>query len=133
GSHSRTHAMLSALPARSAREEIDAPRRELEAMLGKPVLDFAYPYGGFVDFDETSRRLVEEAGYRCAVPTQPGLVLRGDDPFALRRCLLEDVPAFVAGFDLLLKVWRERRRTGEAATPLRKRASYLAREGERHA
>lgn len=43
---------------------------------------FAYPYG---DYSESARAMLEEAGFLCAVTTQPGKVHPGDDPLLLQR------------------------------------------------
>lgn len=121
GAHSRTHPILARLEPALAKEEIEGSRREIEALLGRPVLDFAYPNGYVGDFDDTTCRLVAEAGYRCALTTEQGTVRRGDDRLALRRCLPGNVPLFVAGFDLLLRAWGDRGRVGDLARPLKKR------------
>jgi peptidoglycan/xylan/chitin deacetylase (PgdA/CDA1 family) len=121
GAHSRTHPILARLEASSAREEIETSRREIEALLGRPVLDFAYPNGYVGDFDETTCRLVAEAGYRCALTTEQGTVRHGDDRLALRRCLPGNVPLFVAGFDLLLRAWNDRGRAEDLGRPLAER------------
>ena len=125
GAHSRTHPILSGINPTEAREEIAGSRRELEQLLGVEVLDFAYPNGRFSDFDQTTRELVAEAGYRCAVTTEPGTVRRGDDPLALRRCMPEDVPTFLASFDLLLRIWKDRRRPADGSRPVGNRTSHL--------
>ena len=125
GAHTRTHPILSELGDERARLEIEGSRLELEALLALPVLDFAYPNGRFHDFDENTCRLVLAAGYRCAVTTEPGTVRRGDDRLALRRCLPDNVPVFLASFDLLIPAWRDRRRLGDLAEPLARRRSYL--------
>ena len=125
GAHSRTHPILSALEPESARAEIDGSRKDLETMLGQPVLDFAYPNGRFSDLSDTTCRLVAEAGYRCAVTTEPGTVRRGDDRLALRRCLPGNVPAFLASFELLSRAWADRHRAGDLVRPLGQRHSYL--------
>jgi peptidoglycan/xylan/chitin deacetylase (PgdA/CDA1 family) len=133
GAHSRTHPILATLSHERAREEIDGSRRDLEAALSAPVRDFAYPNGRFEDFDDAICRIVGQAGYRCAVTTEPGIVRRGDDRLALRRCLPENVPPFLAGFDLLVRAWKDRGREGDAARPIPKRVSCLRREGGRAA
>lgn len=43
---------------------------------------FAYPYG---DYNESSIGMVKEAGFGCAVTTQPGKAKPGDDPMLLPR------------------------------------------------
>lgn len=125
GAHTRTHPILSSLQPEQAREEIDGSRKDLEQMLDRPVLDFAYPNGRFADLNDTIRGLVDEAGYRCAVITEPGTIRHGDDRLALRRCLPGNVPAFLASFELLSRAWVDRHRTGDLARPLGRRTSYL--------
>jgi peptidoglycan/xylan/chitin deacetylase (PgdA/CDA1 family) len=125
GAHSRTHPILSGLGPVEARAEIAGSRADLEQMLGRPVLDFAYPNGRYPDINDTICRLVAEAGYRCAVTTEPGTVRRGDDRLALRRCLPGNVPAFLASFDLLVRARADRHRKGDLARPLGRRISYL--------
>lgn len=66
GSHGRTHARLAgADPALVWAETYDS-RLELEALTGRPVAGFAYPYGAM---DAAARSAVREAGYTygCAV------------------------------------------------------------------
>ena len=43
---------------------------------------FAYPYG---DYNDRSRKMVESAGFLCAVTTQYGKAHPGDDPLLLPR------------------------------------------------
>ena len=43
---------------------------------------FAYPYG---DYSDNARLMIEQAGFRCAVTTQPGWVHPGMDPLKLPR------------------------------------------------
>ncbi len=60
-SHSSTHPRLTDIPLGQARRELSGSRAVLEQMLGRPVEDFAYPYGA------CNPTLVREAfanGYR---------------------------------------------------------------------
>ncbi|MCH8315600.1 MAG: polysaccharide deacetylase family protein [Planctomycetes bacterium] len=60
-SHSSTHPRLTDLPLGQARRELSQSKAVLEQMLGRPVEDFAYPYGA------CNPTLVREAfasGYR---------------------------------------------------------------------
>lgn len=125
GSHTRFHPILSSLHPEAARTELEGSRVDLERLVGRPVVDFAYPNGRFDDFSEDTCRLVAVSGYRCAVTTEPGTVRRGDDRLALRRCLPTDVPAFLAAFDLLTRAWADRRRQGDSGFPIARRVSCL--------
>jgi peptidoglycan/xylan/chitin deacetylase (PgdA/CDA1 family) len=82
GSHSLTHARLTRLTLRDAREEIFASKKKLEDSFGVPVDHFCYPYG---DLNEPVRELVVEAGYRAACTTQFGVNTPATPPFALHR------------------------------------------------
>jgi peptidoglycan/xylan/chitin deacetylase (PgdA/CDA1 family) len=63
GSHTRTHADLSRVTEREAREEVFESKADLEQALGAPVDFLAYPGGAF-----TARvaGFAREAGYRAA-------------------------------------------------------------------
>jgi len=80
--HTVTHPSLVSLSEEDAREEIAGSKRELEEKLGRPVEVFSYPAGLYGARD---RRLVEEAGFRAAVTTEPGPNLPDGDPLLLRR------------------------------------------------
>jgi peptidoglycan/xylan/chitin deacetylase (PgdA/CDA1 family) len=82
GSHTITHPYLSSEAPDRQREELEDSRRQLEEVLERPVLDFCYPGGGY---DETTRHLVAEAGYRSATTSEFGVVGPGDDPLRLMR------------------------------------------------
>ena len=63
GSHSLTHRDLTTRPDRQM-DEIVGSRRQLESLLGIPVLSFAYPFGAY---DQSSLGYVHFAGYLAAV------------------------------------------------------------------
>ena len=64
GSHSCTHPFLSRIVDHSVFEsEISGSKRTIELHLGKPIEEFAYPYGAF---NQSVIQLVEKAGYRSA-------------------------------------------------------------------
>jgi peptidoglycan/xylan/chitin deacetylase (PgdA/CDA1 family) len=86
GAHTRTHPALTTLPDDEARDEIEAPRREIEVRTGAVVTAFAYPAGLFSPRDCD---LVEAGGYSVAVTTDPGVNLPEQSPFALRRTVVE--------------------------------------------
>lgn len=63
GSHGLSHRELTVPPYRQE-DEIVESRRRLEALLGVPVLSFAYPFGAY---DDDSLRNVHSAGYIAAM------------------------------------------------------------------
>ncbi len=82
GSHSLTHARLTRLTLRDAREEIFASKNKLEDLFGVAIEHFCYPYG---DWNESVRDLVVEAGYRTACTTDFGINTPATPPLALHR------------------------------------------------
>ncbi len=82
GSHSLSHARLTRLSVRDAREEISASKKKLEDLFRLEVDHFCYPYG---DFNAAVRDLVMEAGYRSACTTQYGVNTLETPPLELRR------------------------------------------------
>ena len=82
GSHTRTHARLSEITDKEAKEEILSSKERLEDMLGKVVRYFAYPYG---KFSQAIRDQVAAANYEAACSTRSGFNRPGDDPYLLRR------------------------------------------------
>jgi peptidoglycan/xylan/chitin deacetylase (PgdA/CDA1 family) len=63
GSHGLSHTDLTTRPARQM-DEIVESRRRLEALLGIPILSFAYPFGAY---DSDSLHYVHQAGYMAAM------------------------------------------------------------------
>lgn len=70
GSHSMTHASLTRLSVRDAREEIITSKKKLEDMFGMPIVHFCYPYG---NWNDAIRDVVIEAGYQTACTTRFGV------------------------------------------------------------
>ena len=82
GSHTATHADLSALTPEDLDHEIGGSRLELARLVGRDVESFSYPHGGL---GPSVRERVMRAGYRRACSSSTGLVSRGTDPFLLPR------------------------------------------------
>ena len=57
----------------------------IEAALGRPVKAFAYPNGRPEDYTNEVKRLVQQAGFTCAVTTRHGLNTAAADRYELRR------------------------------------------------
>jgi len=84
GAHTVTHPRLSSLADDQQRDELRRSRADLEALLGRPVGAFAYPYGGTDAINDTSVRLARET-FDLAVTTEPGAVDAGTDRFRIPR------------------------------------------------
>ncbi|MEV3830052.1 polysaccharide deacetylase family protein [Aeromonas allosaccharophila] len=82
GGHTLTHPRLSQLTAEQQAHEIQENKRQLEALLGHPLLSFAYPYG---DMNDSAKEQAIAAGYRFAVATNSGPKAMHQDPFQIRR------------------------------------------------
>ncbi|TNI86313.1 polysaccharide deacetylase family protein [Aeromonas allosaccharophila] len=82
GGHTLTHPRLSQLTAEQQAHEIQENKRQLEALLGHPLLSFAYPYG---DMNDSAKEQAIAAGYRFAVATNSGPKAIHQDPFQIRR------------------------------------------------
>ncbi|MDP3803956.1 MAG: polysaccharide deacetylase family protein [Candidatus Omnitrophota bacterium] len=68
GSHTRAHFWLLGSDERFLKDEVVGSKNILEEKLGKKVGLFCYPMGAF---DEKSKKAVKDAGYVCAVSTNP--------------------------------------------------------------
>ncbi len=99
GSHTLTHRRLASLDEEEQRREIVESKETIESRLGHQASAFAYPFGSLLDYNETSVRLVREAGYRLAVSNRFGVNGRTRDPWALRRIWIDatdDLASFQA-------------------------------------
>lgn len=92
GSHTVHHVDLVGVAPARARAEIVDGKHALEQLLGHPVLDFAYPYGGF---NAAVVLMVQGAGFRDAVTTMYGRVQALNGRFELRRIELGGVPTLI--------------------------------------
>jgi peptidoglycan/xylan/chitin deacetylase (PgdA/CDA1 family) len=88
GSHTCSHPIVARLDAQEAKRELGESKRLIEASVGRPCVDFAYPNGGPGDFNDQTHLHVMEAGYRSAVTTIKRRVTRSDGRFEIPRCTL---------------------------------------------
>lgn len=82
GGHTRTHALLTALPDDEAREEIASARASFADKYGVTPPTFAYPFG---IFDESHARMASEAGFIGAMTTEAGIPDAATDPMMTPR------------------------------------------------
>jgi peptidoglycan/xylan/chitin deacetylase (PgdA/CDA1 family) len=104
GAHTVHHVDLMALTPQLAQIEIKSSKETLQQLIGRPVLDFAYPYG---DVNGWVAVLVEQAGFREAVTTNDGTEQCLNQSYLLRRTR-------VGGGDT---VWSFSHKAGVAAPP----------------
>jgi hypothetical protein len=83
-----THAILARENHEAQLAELVESRRALEEGLGQAVDLLAYPNGNDGDYDERTMAFAEQAGYRAAITTRPGLAGANGSPFAMRRVLV---------------------------------------------
>jgi peptidoglycan/xylan/chitin deacetylase (PgdA/CDA1 family) len=110
GAHTISHPILTSLEDASSRLEIEDGKKELEAIIGKPVRLFAYPNGKIgKDFDERHMNMAREAGFAAAFTTRAGAVTSTQDRYALPRSRPWDKTPFMFGLRLLRWLaWDER-------------------------
>ncbi len=109
GCHTRGHVILSrAADDEALRAETAGAAEDMRAALGARAGAFAYPFGRRWDFDDASVEAVRAAGFDLAVTTHAGTNGPGDDPFRLKRLMIDDgaqlhllVAEACGGFDLL--------------------------------
>jgi len=82
GAHTRTHPALPTLTDERIAAELRGSREDLEARLGHPVPDFAYPYG---ELDDEVVAATGEAGFAAACTVEPRLAAPGEDPLRIPR------------------------------------------------
>lgn len=86
GGHTVAHTILTTLEDARALDEITQGRRQLEAIIGKPVTSFAYPNGKpGRDYAERHVPFVKQAGFERAVSTAHGVGTSKSDVFQLPR------------------------------------------------
>lgn len=82
GGHTSTHPRLAELSTEQVKSEIINSKSNIEKIIGKELLSFAYPYGSL---NEEVKKIPQEAGYKFAVATDSGSIVFSDDLFEIRR------------------------------------------------
>ncbi|MDZ7338768.1 MAG: polysaccharide deacetylase family protein [candidate division KSB1 bacterium] len=82
GSHSVTHPCLSTLPATELERELTDSRSALEAMTGREVTMFSFPYG---DYDARVCAALHKTGYTRAFSITPTWVTSEQVPLVVGR------------------------------------------------
>jgi peptidoglycan/xylan/chitin deacetylase (PgdA/CDA1 family) len=87
GSHTLTHADLTALPRDAAWEEISRSRQLLEILLNDRVRAMAYPFGKLTP---ELKEMVKGAGYAFGCGAWSGPLAFQRDPYEIRRILIHE-------------------------------------------
>src|SRR6516164_179587 len=85
GAHTVTHPVLGTSCVATQQAEIQTSKIELEALLGRPVQHFAYPYGGPAHVTKQTVYLVRQAGFLSACTINSALVTANTDVYELPR------------------------------------------------
>jgi peptidoglycan/xylan/chitin deacetylase (PgdA/CDA1 family) len=102
GSHSMYHAILSEESREAQHADLLDSRTLLEAELDVPIDLFAYPNGAARDYDPTTIRAAEAAGYTHAVTTRDGWNRPSTPPYEIRRFVMYPERG-VTGFAVLAR------------------------------
>ena len=82
GSHARTHPHLPRLDSAEAERELRGSRDELEAVIGRPVELFSFPYG---EYSEVLLEQCRRAGYERVFSVSPRLGLESPNEYLTGR------------------------------------------------
>jgi peptidoglycan/xylan/chitin deacetylase (PgdA/CDA1 family) len=85
GAHSHSHVILTRCGEEEASRELRTSKRIIEEHLGRRCDLFCYPNGRRGDFNATTKRLVKESGYSCALTTVYGMNSARPDLYELKR------------------------------------------------
>lgn len=66
GGHTHSHTILSSMDYPEVENEIAVNKERLEKLTGKPCQLFAYPNGGFGDFDDNHKKILRKVGFRAS-------------------------------------------------------------------
>lgn len=82
GAHTVTHPWLTNVDQKFVESEVIKSKTDLEKLIGKDVVSFAYPYGSF---DVQAINTAKKAGFTSAVSTIPGIMHNQDTKYFLYR------------------------------------------------
>ena len=86
GAHTISHPKLDEMARDEQLKEIAQSKRELEAMMGHPVIHFSYPHGAYND---QTVAIVKECGFLTALMAWGGVARKGDERLQLHRIILK--------------------------------------------
>lgn len=90
GAHTVSHPSLPALALELAAKEMAQSKNDLEAVLGKAVTSFAFPYGEVTDFNSATVTSLQQSGFERACINCPGLLVRRSQVMLLPRFIVRN-------------------------------------------
>jgi peptidoglycan/xylan/chitin deacetylase (PgdA/CDA1 family) len=98
GAHTLSHPILTRMPPAGALTEIRDSKLFVEQKVGRPVEFFAYPNGGWSDFDAGIIAMVRECGFKAACSTISAEHFNETDRYRLPRTdITENICRAVGG------------------------------------
>lgn len=85
GSHTHTHVILSRCTTKTVLDELRLSREIIEKRTGRDCHLFCYPNGEPGDFDDRTKKLLQETGYWCGLTTVPGFNHQRSNVYELKR------------------------------------------------
>ena len=82
GGHTQTHVDLLKTAVDAQEKEINGCKEDIEKIINKPVISFAYPFGGI---NQSIKEKMKQAGYHYGIATNTGQQKLHDDLFQIRR------------------------------------------------
>jgi peptidoglycan/xylan/chitin deacetylase (PgdA/CDA1 family) len=93
GAHTKSHPILSRIPASALEKEIQGSKVLLESVIGTVSSVLAYPNGQPGDWNEAVIQATQDAGFAHALTTVEGANTRDTHPYELRRMVLDGTDA----------------------------------------
>ena len=87
GAHTVYHPMLSRLTLNEQKEEIARSKVDLEKIIDRSIVSFAYPHG---DYSKDTVKIVQQAGFKNACTVVGQAVTRKSDAYLLPRYTVEN-------------------------------------------
>lgn len=90
GAHTMEHEVMTGRSIEAQLAMVSGSKTAIETITGKPIDSFAYPFGGVMDIDHHSVKVVRDAGIHLACTTISGYVGPIYDPYMLPRRMVFD-------------------------------------------
>ena len=96
GGHTLSHPRLSNETLNIQESEIRDCKLNIEALIGKKIKSFSYPFGSSEDFSEQTVQIVKDSGYNCGIANIQAAVNDDTDVYKVPRRLVRNwtIPEF---------------------------------------